>query len=133
MSGSTTHSGLLFDPIKALATAEEDLDTGSELDPRGGVLLIKIGSLRSLAALPPNQQWRTVQRQQAGDLVGWLDWLHQRPIELLRAAEPTTVWRLSADAADELWNKTPELRQFCAEQTPAIEADHLLQQLSHAD
>ena len=126
------HSGLLLDQIKGLATAE-DLKTGSEIDLRGGLLLIKSGSLRSLAALPPNQQWRIVQRHQAGELVGWLDWLHQRPIEVLRAAEPTTIWRLPAEAVVDLWENTPEIRKLCAEQTPAIEAVHLLQQLSHAD
>ncbi|MEB3241997.1 MAG: peptidase domain-containing ABC transporter [Synechococcus sp.] len=123
---------MFFDRIKDLARAET-LDTGSELDLRGGLLIIESGSLRSLAALPPNQQLRTVQRHGAGELVGWLNWLHQRPIELLRAAELTTVWRLPTEAIDELWNATPEFQQFCAEQTPAIEAVHLLQQLSHAD
>ena len=131
MSDSTKHSGLL-DQIKGLAT-EENLYTGSEVNSRGGLLLIKSGTLRTLAAFPPSQHWRTVQRHQTGELVGWLNWMHQRPIELLRAAEPTTVWRLSADAVDELWSKKRELRHFCAEQTPAIEAIHLLQQLSHAD
>ena len=132
VSRSTTESNLLFDQIKGLATAER-LETGSELELQGGLLLIESGSLRSLAALPPNQQWRTVQRHQAGELVGWLDWLHQRPIEVLRAAEPTRLWRLPAGAVVELWENSPELRQWCAKQTPAIEAVHLLQQLSHAD
>ncbi|WP_255446184.1 ABC transporter transmembrane domain-containing protein [Synechococcus sp. RS9902] len=132
MSESTTQSELLHSLIKGLGTAEK-LDTGTEIDLRGGWLLIKDGSLRSLAALPPSQQWCTVQRHRDGELVGWLNWLHQRPIEVLRAAEPTTVWHLSAEAVDELWGKTPELEQFCAKQTPAIEAVHLLQQLSHAN
>ena len=132
MSSSATQSELLLDEIKALATPEV-VETGAEIELRGGILLIQSGSLRSLAALPPNQQWRTVERHGAGALVGWLNWIHQRPLEVLRAAEPTKILHIPAGSFAELWENTPELRQYCADQAPAIEAVHLLQQLSHAD
>ena len=113
------------------------LQAGEELLAPGqtpeGIWLIESGSLRSLACLPPSQQWRTVERHEAGDLVGWLSWLHQRPIEHLRAAEPSRLKFIPIRELAQLWAAEPSLRQWCAEQTPAIEAVHLLQQLAHAD
>lgn len=113
------------------------LQAGEELLARGqhsvGLWWIESGSLRSLACLPPSQQWRTVERHTTGDLVGWLSWLHQRPIEHLRASEPTTLRFTSIGELSQVWDEEPALGQWCAEQTPAIEAVHLLQQLSHAD
>ena len=113
------------------------LQAGEELlapgQPAPGIWWIESGSLRSLACLPPSQQWRTVERHTAGDLVGWLSWLHQRPIEHLRAAEPSSLRFIPAAELRQLWATEPALRQWCAEQTPAIEAVHLLQQLAHAD
>lgn len=59
--------------------------------------------------------------------------MHQRPIEHLRASEPSTLRFISIGELNQLWDKEPGLGQWCAEQIPAIEAVHLLQQLSHAD
>ena len=113
------------------------LQTGEELlaagQPAPGIWWIESGSLRSLACLPPSQQWRTLERHTAGDLVGWLSWLHQRPIEHLRAAEPSSLKFIPTSELHQLWASEPTLRRWCAEQTPAIEAVHLLQQLAHAD
>ena len=99
----------------------------------GGLWLIEAGSLRSLACLPPSQQWRTVERHKAGQIVGWLGWLHQRPIEHLRASEPTKLRFIPNAELSQLWDQEDYLGRWCAEQTPVIEAVHLLQQLSHAD
>ena len=113
------------------------LQSGEELlakdQTANGLWWIESGSLRSLACLPPSQQWRTIERHQAGAMVGWLNWLHQRPIEHLRASEPTTLRFIPIAELSKLWDEEPFLRQWCAQQTPAIEAVHLLQQLSHAD
>ncbi len=113
------------------------LQAGEELlaagQPAPGIWWIESGSIRSLACLPPSQQWRTVERHTAGDLVGWLSSLHQRPIEHLRAAEPSSLKFIPTAELHQLWETEPGLGQWCAEQTPAIEAVHLLQQLAHAD
>ena len=56
-----------------------------------GIWLIKSGTLRSLAQVPPSRQWRTIERHGPGELVGWLSLLHGRPIEHLRAAEASEL------------------------------------------
>ena len=98
-----------------------------------GIWLIKNGSVRSLAQVPPSRQWRTIERHNPGQLVGWLSLLHGRPIEHLRAAETSELLFLPAADFERLFESQPELSQWCAQQTPAIEAVHLLQQLAHAD
>ena len=110
---------------------------GKQLVPPGevpiGVWLIQKGSVRSLVPLPPNGDWRTVERYSAGTLVGWLGLLHERPVEHLRTADLTEALFISADRFLELWNETPELRDWCAGQKPAAEVVDLLVQLSHAN
>ena len=59
-----------------------------------GVWWITSGSVSSLAALPPHNDWRTVQRHGPRELVGWLGLIHDRPMEWLRASETTTAWFL---------------------------------------
>ena len=98
-----------------------------------GIWLIKSGSVRSLAQVPPSRQWRTIERHNPGQLVGWLSLLHGRPIEHLRAAETSELLFLPAADFERLFESQPELSQWYAQQTPAIEAVHLLQQLAHAD
>ena len=61
------------------------------------IWLIRSGSVRSLAALPPQNQWRTVERHSEDCFVGWLGWLHGRPIEHLRAADASEVIELSLE------------------------------------
>ena len=95
-------------------------------------LLVK-GSIRSLAALPPQNHWRTVQRHHCGDCIGWLGVIHNRSLEHLRAAEPCELLELSADQLRNWWTEQPELRQWCSEQRPSIEAVALLQQQAHAN
>jgi len=113
------------------------LQPGEELlalgQPSPGIWRVESGSLRSLACLPPSQHWRTVERHKAGDLVGWLNWIHQRPIEHLRAAEATVLRFLPKAQLSKLWDEQLALGQWCQKQTPAVEAIHLLQQLAHAD
>ena len=114
----------------SLKTGEELLAPGQ---PSPGIWRVESGSLRSLACLPPSQHWRTVERHEAGDLVGWLNWIHQRPIEHLRAAEATVLRFLPKAELSKLWDEQLALGQWCQKQTPAVEAIHLLQQLAHAD
>ena len=92
--------------------------------------LIRSGSVRSLVALPPQNQWRTVQRHGCGELIGWLSWLHDQPMEVLRAAEPTEVVELGIQQFEQLWSDHPQLRQWCGEQAPIAEQLHLLRLLS---
>ena len=89
--------------------------------------------MRSLAQVPPSRQWRTIERHGPGELVGWLSLLHGRPIEHLRAAEASELLFLPAADFHRHFENQPELKQWCAQQTPAIEAVHLLQQLAHAN
>ena len=53
--------------VRSLKTGETSLAPG-ELP--SAVWLIKSGALRSLAALPPQNNWRTVQRHRSGELGG---------------------------------------------------------------
>ena len=116
---------------------ERSLNTGETLLAPGklpsAVWFIKSGSLRSLAALPPQNNWRTVQRHGSGELVGWLGWVHQRPIEHLRAAEPCELVELNLNQLDALWRTQPALGEWCAEQNPTVELLHVLIQLSHGN
>ena len=102
-------------------------------EPPGHVWWVVQGTLRSLMDLPPSQSWRTVDRYGEGCLVGWLGLIHGRPIEHLRAAEPTELLQLPAERFHTLWQQNRELRQWCASQTPCTELVHLLQQLAHAN
>ena len=127
-----TISSALQKRIKSLSSKIK-LETGEELGIKNNVFLIDTGGLRSLACLGPENNWFTVQRHGPGELVGWLDWTHQRTIEHLRAAEPTVLWSLPTEIFSNLWHLESEIRGWCNEQAPPIEAIHLLQQLSHAD
>ena len=110
---------------------------GAELLPANttpaGVWLLLSGSVRSLAALPPQGDWRTVARHGPGELVGWLGLVHGRPLEHLRAAEAVQACHITAERFEQIWAQKALLRDWCAAQTPAIEAVHLLQQLAHGD
>lgn len=100
-------------------------------EPAPGVWWIEKGSVRSLATLPPQGDWRTVDRHGPGNLVGWLGLVHQQPIEHLRAAEPLEARFISANQFEQLWHNQPALSAWCAEETPPIEALQLLLRLSH--
>ena len=110
---------------------------GKELVPAGelpaGVWLIEKGSVRSLVALPPKGEWRTVERYEAGCLVGWLGVLQERPIEHLRTADLTEARFISAEQFLDLYAKHSKLRVWCASQRPAAEVVDLLLRLSHAN
>ena len=98
-----------------------------------GVWLIQKGSIRSLAALPPKGNWRTVERHDVGSLVGWLGLLQERPVEHLRTADLTEALFIPADRFLELWEQEPTLRSWCAAQHPAITVVDVLTRLSHAN
>ena len=115
---------------RSLAPGETLLAPG---DQPKQIWLIRSGSVRSLAALPPQHQWRTVERHGGDCFVGWLGWLHGRPVEHLRAAEASEVIELSLQQFEQLWHSQPALRHWCANQTPTAEALHLLLQLSHSN
>ena len=110
---------------------------GKELVPAGelpaGVWLIEKGSVRSLVPLPPKGEWRTVERYEAGCLVGWLGVLQERPIEHLRTADLTEARFISAEQFLDHYAKHSELRDWCASQRPAAEVVDLLLRLSHAN
>ncbi len=101
--------------------------------PSPGVWWIVGGSVRSLAALPPQGDWRTVERHGSGSMVGWVGLVHGRPLEYLRAVEAVEALFISGPQFRQLWQERPELSAWCSGQTPAIEALQLLQQLAHAD
>ena len=113
---------------RSLAPGETLLAPGEQ--PKQ-IWLIHSGSVRSLAALPPQNHWRTVERHGEDCFVGWLGWLHGRPMEHLRAAEASEVIELSLEQFEQLWQSQPALRHWCADQTPMAEALYLLLQLSH--
>ena len=109
---------------------------GKELVPAGeipeGVWFIRKGSVRSLLSLPPEGGWRTVERYEAGTLVGWLGLLQERPIEHLRTADLTEALFIPAKRFLRLWESKEELRHWVAKQRPAVEVVDLLVRLSHA-
>ena len=126
--------------LEALFQREGDhvsFSPGQQLLEQGeigpGVWWITKGCIRSLAALPPHNDWRTVQRHGPGELVGWLGLIHARPMEWLRASEASTAWFLDAARFRELWRAHADLREWCSEQTPNLELIQLLLQLAHGD
>ena len=110
---------------------------GKQLVPPGevpsGVWLIQKGSVRSLVPLPPNGDWRTVERHGPGELVGWLGLLQDRAFEHLRTADLTEALFISSDRFLEMWSEHSLLREWSASQQPAAEVVDLLIQLSHAN
>jgi len=103
------------------------------MSSRDGAWWLESGSVRSLAALPPTNTWRTVERHGPGSLIGWLSLIHGRPMEQLRAAEASAARFIPAAQFQELWNSEPGLPAWCARQTPPIEVVLLLLQLAHGD
>ena len=97
-----------------------------------GVWLITKGGVRSMAPLPPRGDWRTVQRHAAGELVGWLGLIQGQPLEQLRTSDITEAEFIPADRFLQLWEEQPDLRQWCAQQMPAIEVVDLLIRLAQA-
>ena len=85
-----------------------------------------------MAPLPPRGDWRTVQRYAAGDLVGWLGLVQGQPLEQLRTSDITEAEFIPADQFLQLWEKQPDLRQWCAQQMPAIEVVDLMIRLAQA-
>ncbi len=114
--------------VRSLSTGDVLLAPG---DMPTAIWVVRSGVVRSLCQQPPQNQWRTVERYASGSWMGWLDWLHQRPIEHLRAAEPCELIELDLEQFETLWNAEPTLRQWCAQQTPSAELVQLLLQLSH--
>ena len=113
--------------FRSLAPGETLIGPGDRADM---IWLICSGSVRSLMALPPQNQWRTVQRHSSGELIGWLGWLHDQPIEFLRAAEATEVIEIEAKHFEQLWQEHELLQQWCSEQAPVAEQLHVLQELA---
>jgi len=114
--------------VRSLSTGDVLLAAG---DMPPAIWVVRSGVVRSLCQQPPQNQWRTVERYESGSWLGWLDWLHQRPIEHLRAAEPCELIELKLEQFETLWDTEPALRQWCAQQTPSAELVQLLLQLSH--
>ena len=133
-------ASLLSDGLKALFTghghalslAPGEVLLASGESPRA-VWLVISGSVRSLATLPPQNDWRTVERHGPETLVGWLGLIHGRPMEHLRAGERCELLEVPSDVFHDLWQQEPELREWCAEQAPKLEAVALLQHLGHAN
>ena len=115
---------------RTLAMGDVLLPSG---EPPGAVWIVLSGTLRSLASLPPQNTWRTVDRHSPNALVGWLGLLYARPLEHLRAGEPCELLEIPASWFLEVWNSETDLQQWAAEQTPRIEAVALLHQLAHAN
>ena len=136
MTSTSTPSSTIA-PLLAQSGELRRYGFGKELVPAGevpaGVWFIQTGSVRSLVALPPKGVWRTVERYEAGCLVGWLGLLRERPIEHLRTADHTEALFLPAEEFRALWQAEPELRHWCAAQAPAAEVVDLALQLSHAN
>ena len=114
--------------VRRLRTGEELLAAG---EMPSAIWVVRTGVVRSLCQQPPQNQWRTIERYESGSWMGWLDWLHQRPIEYLRAAEDCELVELSLEQFETLWSTQPTLRHWCAQQTPNAELIQLLLQLSH--
>ena len=131
---------LLTDGLLALLTGRGRqlfLTPGEVLLPAGesprAVWVVVNGSVRSLATLPPQNDWRTVERHPSGTLVGWLGLMYGRPLEHLRAGELCELLEVPAAVFHDLWNQESELRQWCAEQAPNLEAVSLpFRALNHA-
>jgi subfamily B ATP-binding cassette protein HlyB/CyaB len=123
--------------LRKQAEPPEPYAAGTVVLPPGtaspGVWLVEAGMVRGLAPLPPANSWRTMERFGPGQLIGWLGVVHQAPIESLRAAEHTELRFIPLERFQQLWQELPELRTWCAAQTPATELVHLLRQLAHAD
>ncbi len=137
---STTAAGQIPEGLKhhlssrghrrTLATGDVLLPSG---EPPGAVWIVLSGTLRSLASLPPQNTWRTVDRHPPNTLVGWLGLLYGRPLEHLRAGEPCELLEIPASWFLEVWDSAADLQQWAAEQTPRVEAVALLHQLAHAN
>ena len=126
--------------VEALLADEGELLSygfGRELVPAGeipnGVWLIKSGSVRSLVQLPPNNEWRTVERYEAGSLVGWLGLIQEKPVEHLRTADYTEARFIPAERFLQLWQTDDALRHWSNSQAPAVEVVDLMVRLSHAN
>ena len=115
---------------RTLSTGEVLLPSG---ESPGAVWIVLSGALRSLASLPPQNDWRTVDKHPPNALVGWLGLLYNRPVEHLRAGEPCELLEIPAAWFLEVWDSEPELRQWAAQQKPIVEAVALLHQLAHAN
>ena len=137
---STTSAGQIPEGLKQRLSSRghrRTLAMGNVLLPSGehpgAVWIVLSGTLRSLASLPPQNTWRTIDRHRPNALVGWLGLLYDRPLEHLRAGEPCELLEIPASWFLEVWNSETDLQQWAAEQTPRVEAVALLHQLAHAN
>ena len=115
---STTSAGQIPEGLKqrlasrghrrTLAMGDVLLPSG---EPPGAVWIVLSGTLRSLASLPPQNTWRTVDRHSPNALVGWLGLLYARPLEHLRAGEPCELLEIPASWFLEVWNSETDLQQ----------------------
>ena len=116
--------------LKRYGTGKQLVAAGERPD---GVWLITKGGVRSMAQLPPKGDWRTVERHGVGDLVGWLGLVQGQPLEHLRTSDLTETQCIPADQFLQLWDEQPQLRQWCAQQMPAVEVVDLMIRLAHAN
>ena len=116
--------------LKRYGTGKQLVGSGERSD---GVWLITKGGVRSMAQLPPKGDWRTVQRHGVGELVGWLGLIQGQPLEHLRTSDLTETEFIPADQFLQLWETQPDLRQWCAQQMPAIEVVDLMIRLAQAN
>ena len=125
-----------FEPFDRLAAELEQL-----LEPRSyrlgqtvlraeempdGVLLLRSGTLRSLATDPISNELRTVELHQAGALCGWAALLRHEPFEQLRASSEVDLLVLPAGPFLQVLQDHPQLAQWFATRLPAAELYSLL-------
>lgn len=91
-----------------------------------GVLLIRSGQMRSLAAAPRGNGLRTIERLGAGAVAGWVGLLRQQPCEQLRATTEVEALLLPATPFVELLEGHPALAAAFQQRLAASELHTLL-------
>ncbi|MFM2157726.1 MAG: hypothetical protein RLZZ124_200 [Cyanobacteriota bacterium] len=98
-----------------------------------GVLLLRSGTLRSLATDPRDGEPRTIEQLQPGALAGWCGLLRGEPCEELRASAEAELLLLPAAAFADLLAQHEALRRWFAITLPAAELFRLLDGLQRQD
>jgi ATP-binding cassette subfamily B protein len=103
------------------------------LDPEvlpDGVMLIRSGQLRSLAAAPRGKGLRTIERLGPGSVAGWVGLVRQQPCEHLRATTEVEALLLPAQPFLELLEGHPSLIAVFQHRLVAAELHALLLSLA---
>ena len=94
-----------------------------------GVLLLRSGTLRSLASDPISEEQRTIEQLQPGALAGWCGLVRDEPCEELRASSEVELLLLPATAFRNLLDNSETMRQWFGIALPAAELYRLLDAL----